>query len=101
IHRYAIVANNRQQLLDKLAAQEWKNFTLHEKASYLAFLFPGQGAQYAKMGSDLYQKEPAYQLAVDRCAEILQTEMGEDIRSIIFAPDDGQETLRDTYYTQP
>jgi len=101
IHRYAIVANNRQQLLDKLAAQEWQNYTLQEKASYLAFLFPGQGAQYANMGSDLYHKEPAYRAAVDRCAEILQTEMGEDIRSIIFAPDDGHETLRDTYYTQP
>lgn len=101
IHRYAIVADNHQQLLDKLAAQEWQKYTLDEKASHLAFLFPGQGAQYANMGSDLYHKEPAYRVAVDRCAEILQTEMGEDIRRIIFAPDDGHETLRDTYYTQP
>lgn len=101
IHRYAIVANNHQQLLDKLAAQEWQKYTLQEKASHLAFLFPGQGAQYANMGSDLYHKEPAYRIAVDRCAEILQTEMGEDIRNIVFAPDDGHETLRDTYYTQP
>ena len=101
IHRHAVVVNNQQQLADKLASQEWQNYALNEKASHLAFLFPGQGAQYPNMGHDLYHKEPTYRAAVDRCAEILLTEMGEDIRTIIFTSDDNNETLRDTYYTQP
>jgi amino acid adenylation domain-containing protein len=35
------------------------------------FLFPGQGAQYQGMGNALYESEPVYRAAVDRCVRIL------------------------------
>jgi amino acid adenylation domain-containing protein len=40
-------------------------------ASPVAFLFPGLGDQYPGMGRGLYEADPAFRRAVDRCAEIL------------------------------
>jgi amino acid adenylation domain-containing protein len=37
----------------------------------VAFLFPGQGAQYPGMGKGLYESEPVFRDAVDRCCELL------------------------------
>lgn len=31
---------------------------MEEKMSKIAFMFPGQGAQYIGMGKDFYEKEP-------------------------------------------
>ncbi len=101
--RYMVVANDHSQLVERLTAGQQITFDLQEKADKLVFLFPGQGAQYANMGQTLYRSEPIYRAAFDECAEILLKEIGEDIRSIIFPADreTGEETLRNTYYTQP
>ncbi|MCB1058005.1 MAG: acyltransferase domain-containing protein, partial [Acidobacteria bacterium] len=50
----------------------------------IAFLFPGLGGQYAGMGRGLYDAEPTFRGAVDRCAEILEPILGEDLRTILF-----------------
>ena len=70
----------------------------------VALLFSGQGAQYPGMGADLYESEPVFRDAVDRCAAGLREELGgEDIRTVMFAADDpaADERLRQTAWTQP
>src|SRR5215218_4621369 len=36
----------------------------------VALLFPGQGAQHARMGAGLYEREPVFTAAVDRVLEL-------------------------------
>ena len=36
----------------------------------LAFIFPGQGAQYVGMGKDFYEKFPVCRQTIEKAAEI-------------------------------
>lgn len=60
-------------------------FVEEEKKRPVAFLFPGQGAQYAQMGAELYQHEPTFRMYVERCAQLFQTHLGFDIRANLYA----------------
>ena len=51
----------------------------------VAFLFPGQGAQHARMAADLYERWPVFRQEMDRCAKIL----GLDLREALLG--DGLE----------
>jgi amino acid adenylation domain-containing protein len=74
-------------------------------AAPIAFVFPGQGAQYPGMGRLLYEQEPRFRETVDACAATLEPELGCDLRGLLFpAPDDvegARKALNDTLYTQP
>ncbi len=61
----------------------------------IAFIFPGQGAQYVGMGKELAESYPASAGVFDEANEAL----GFDIRKMIFESDD--ETLKITENTQP
>jgi amino acid adenylation domain-containing protein len=70
----------------------------------IVFAFPGQGAQYLNMASDLYKHEAVYKMAVDECAVLLQDHLNLDIRKIIFPDEENKEAedlLRETRFTQP
>ena len=60
-----------------------------------AILFPGQGAQYAGMGKDLYQNYPVFREIFDRAAKIL----GMDLAEVCF--EGPQEELTRTRICQP
>ena len=71
----------------------------------IVFVFPGQGSQYVNMGRNFYDDEPLFRSLVDRCANILEPDLGRDLREVIYpAPenmDDSQELLKQTQFTQP
>lgn len=71
----------------------------------VVFLFPGQGAQFVNMGRELYEFEPVFREAADRCAECLQKRLQLDIRSVLYpeAPFKAQaeQQINETRVTQP
>ena len=103
--RSYIVAENLADLRLQLETRSWSTNTVNRDACGIVFMFAGQGAQYVNMGRQLYEREQVYRRAVDECASILQHELGEDIRDIIFADDDNADMaadrLKQTQYTQP
>jgi len=79
--------------------------TVRMEETPVVFMFSGQGSQYAGMGADLYREEPAFRDQVDRCAELLEPELGRDLRELLF-PEPGTEEAADealgrTELTQP
>ncbi len=57
-----------------------------EPSRPVAFLFPGQGSQYFTMAQGLYHHFEVFKREVDRCADLLQEDLGLDLRSVIFSP---------------
>ena len=66
----------------------------------VVMMFTGQGAQYAGMSRDLYQRQPVFRESVDACAGMLQTELQCDIRQVLFSDAD-DDRLRQTRFAQP
>ncbi|HSL55154.1 MAG TPA: type I polyketide synthase, partial [Pyrinomonadaceae bacterium] len=71
----------------------------------VVMMFPGQGSQYAGMGAKLYAHEAVFRVEVDRCAEILEPQLGFDLREVLFAGEDraaeAAERLKQTNVSQP
>jgi amino acid adenylation domain-containing protein len=53
----------------------------------VVFLFSGLGTQYAGMARGLYDAEPAFREAMDRCFTVLREGWGMDLRPVLFASD--------------
>ena len=67
----------------------------------VAFLFPGQGAQYVNMGLELYRTEKIFAEEMARCFEILTPIMGRDIGEIIYPTGRPAQEINQTRFTQP
>lgn len=105
-HRLAVVcrdvADAVTALLDR--ARGFSGATQFEKRP-VAFMFPGQGAQYPGMGRALYEREPVFRAELDHCAEFLREALGVDLREIIYAdhlsPEESAARLAETRFAQP
>lgn len=61
----------------------------------IAFIYPGQGAQYPGMGKDIYENYESAKNIIDGSNEIL----GFDLKEIVF--DGSEEDIKKTEITQP
>ena len=107
-HRRALVCRDVPEAVALLRAGDAQRvFTCHtgERRPAIAFLFPGQGAQYVDMGRELWGTEPVFRTEVDRCAAILQHHLDLDIRQVLY-PDpaghaEAERRINETWITQP
>jgi acyl transferase domain-containing protein/acyl carrier protein len=107
-NRRALVCRNHQDAIEALedtTGGRMLTLVQEKQDRPVCFLFPGQGAQYANMGRELYDNEPAFRATVDRCAELLTPHLGLDLRTLLFPAEDqlehANEQLRLTAFTQP
>jgi amino acid adenylation domain-containing protein len=105
-HRAAFVCRDSADAAAALAhPRRLRRGTTPPDAPEVVFMFPGQGAQYAGMGSELYRDEPVYREAIDRCADSLEADLGIDLRAALYPDGTDYETaslrLNETWLTQP
>jgi acyl transferase domain-containing protein len=106
-HRAAVVAGSIDEARDRfrgleadpLPAGVRRGVTDHHYQPRVAFLFTGQGAQYAGMGRALYETQPTFRRTIDRCAECLDRLLDRPLLSLLD-PNAGS-LLDQTGYTQP
>jgi acyl transferase domain-containing protein/SAM-dependent methyltransferase/acyl carrier protein len=88
-HRRCVVARGGADaaaaLEAALAARDGDGRAPSDGAPPVAFVFPGHGAQYPRMGAGLYRQYAGFRRAVDRCAEILCGELDCDVRNVLYA----------------
>ncbi|HEX6046565.1 MAG TPA: MupA/Atu3671 family FMN-dependent luciferase-like monooxygenase [Pyrinomonadaceae bacterium] len=107
-HRLALVCRDRADAIATLITRDRSRVSFgapeYQKRP-VAFMFPGQGAQYVGMGRGLYEREPMFRAELDHCAELLRERLGVDLREIIYADDlppaEAAARLADTRFAQP
>jgi amino acid adenylation domain-containing protein len=95
-HRCMLVAENAADAAAVLSApRDHRNRIVRSSAKHnnqnVAFLFPGQGAQYAGMGAGIYRQYAPFRNQVDRCAAIAEKQLGFDLRKWLYPDPDRLE----------
>ncbi|MGG6896913.1 amino acid adenylation domain-containing protein [Rhizobium sp. BR 315] len=81
-HRLAIAAESVEEAIIKLTTDGYQSLVAADQPP-VAFMFPGQGAQYVGMGAGLYRSEPEFTRWIDRGSELLKMTLGLDLRDYI------------------
>jgi acyl transferase domain-containing protein/acyl carrier protein len=108
-HRLAAVGGNagetaealRAFLKDQASSRVFVGRRRNDRSMRIAFLFTGQGAQYAGMGRALYEGHPVFRAALDRCAALLDRHLARPLLSVLYPGMGAASTVHETEYAQP
>lgn len=112
-YRIAVVAVSRDELLEKLrafASGDDRSQVITDRRGpkeqgvdqNIGFLFTGQGTHYAGLGRDLYQTQPVFRKAIDRCAGVLADQMDVALTDLLYPDATVSDLLiNQTMYAQP
>jgi acyl transferase domain-containing protein len=110
-HRLGVVATTSAECAERLAAFAGGQRTSHLVEGHaveppkIAFLFTGQGSQYAGMGRQLYLGHPGFRRTIDRCDEVLRDGgfLDKPLLEVLYPPEDGSTAglIDRTVYAQP
>ena len=100
-HRAGVVFEGVEELrggLERLAAEGGRGAG---DATRVAFLFTGQGSQWAGMGRALYRREPVVRAVLERCEREMVSLRGESLLDVMFGVEGAMGSVDDTTWTQP
>ena len=100
-HRAGVVFGGVEELrggLERLAAEGGRGAG---GATRVAFLFTGQGSQWAGMGRALYRREPVVRAVLERCEREMVSLRGESLLDVMFGREGAVGSVDDTTWTQP
>ncbi|QTA87823.1 Putative phthiocerol synthesis polyketide synthase [Desulfonema magnum] len=109
-HRLGIVAHDLAELQGKLAAYQQGERAealaqgrIGSEPPKIAFLFTGQGSQYADMGRELYETQPLFREVMTECDEILRAYLDIPLTELLYGEDkeNNERLLTETRHTQP
>ncbi|MCP4378917.1 MAG: SDR family NAD(P)-dependent oxidoreductase, partial [bacterium] len=108
-HRMAVFGSSKAGIVEKLSHQRESGGAdrRHSKSERrtsnvnIAFLFTGQGSQYAGMGRELYETHPVFREALKRGDALFRPYLGISIIEVMYAHADAAHLLNQTLHTQP
>ncbi len=71
------------------------------KPAKTAFIYTGQGSQWAGMGQALYEQEPVARAVLDRCEAVFREVRGTSLLDVMFGRSEAEGPLNDTAWEQP
>ncbi|WP_018635194.1 type I polyketide synthase [Parafrankia elaeagni] len=103
-HRLAGAVRGHAELTDLLARQHdqlERGRAGGPDVRKVAFLFTGQGSQYAGMGAPLYDRFAVFREHVDECDRLFAPHLGASVRDMIRGTATDPEQIHQTRFTQP
>lgn len=107
-HRLALVVSSYEEMADKLAAylqmETRAGMSSGEKLDggqpRIVFVFPGQGTQWAGMGRTLFESEPVFRAAIERCEKAIGRHADWSLTDELMA-DESRSRLSEIHVVQP